>query len=145
MLDGFSDVSQTATAAWVRLFALTLSGLHPLGDGSQDIGVASTTDIITNGLAVVAKAVAQWNRIFGLFDADSHRKHVLGDEVVAQCGNVYGVAVGGVAEVIGLGRQCFSYLRFYQALDRPSPDGFRALPVHRAGRYVSFVRYDAPV
>ena len=58
MLDGFSDASQTATTAWISLFASAFSCLHTLGDGSQDIGVASATDIIAHRLAVIAEAVA---------------------------------------------------------------------------------------
>ncbi len=72
-----------------------------------------------------------------------HRKHVLGDEVVAQGGDVNSVAVGGVAEVVGLGRQNFPCLGDYQTLDGLPPHGLCDLAVHRAGGYLPRVRYDA--
>ncbi len=58
MLDRTCHGPQTATADWISLFASAFSCLHTLGDGSQDIGVAGATDIITHRLAVIAEAVA---------------------------------------------------------------------------------------
>ena len=58
VLDGFRDVSQTAGAAWVGLFAPAFSGLGALLDDSLDIGLASTTNVVAYRLAVIAEAIA---------------------------------------------------------------------------------------
>jgi len=82
VFDSFAHGSQTTATAWIRFFAPAFSSLDVLGNDSLNVGIAIATDVIPHRLAVISEAVAEQNRVFGLFNPHPNRQQVFRDEMV---------------------------------------------------------------
>lgn len=139
LLDGLRHRPEAAATARVGLLTATLAGPNSLCDDPLNIGMACTPDVLTNRSAIVTKAIAERNGIVGLLDANPNGKRVLGDQVIAECGDVDYIATRRVTEIVGLRSELSQDCGGDQMLHRLARDRLGLLPIDGASWYISLM------